>query len=120
MQLPGMAFLLGSVGLFFIVQSDLLQVQWTTQTILLAIYLGAVTMGIANGIQIVGLKGISPGVASTMMLADPVTSALLGILVLNETVTTNGVIGLGLVAIGLLMQSLSPNQPTVKSNNPVR
>jgi len=114
MQLPGMAFLLGSVGLFFIVQSDLLQVQWTTQTILLAIYLGAVTMGIANGIQIVGLKGISPGVASTMMLADPVTAALLGILVLNETVTTNGVIGLGLVAIGLLMQSLSPNQPTVK------
>jgi len=120
MQLPGMAFLLGSVGLFFIVQSDLLQVQWTTQTILLAIYLGAVTMGIANGIQIVGLKGISPGVASTMMLADPVTAALLGILVLNETVTTNGVIGLGLVAIGLLMQSLSPNQPTGKSNNPVR
>jgi DME family drug/metabolite transporter len=115
MQLPGMAFLLGSVGLFFIVQSDLLQVQWTTQTILLAIYLGAVTMGIANGIQIVGLKGISPGVASTMMLADPVTAALLGILVLNETVTMNGLIGLGLVVVGLIMQGVSPNQPTEKS-----
>jgi DME family drug/metabolite transporter len=90
-------------------------VQWTTQTILLAIYLGAVTMGIANGIQIVGLKGISPGVASTMMLADPVTAALLGILVLNETVTMNGLIGLGLVVVGLIMQGVSPNQPTEKS-----
>lgn len=77
-------------------------------------------MGLANALQILGLKGIAPGVAATMMLADPVTAALLGILVLNETITLNGVIGLGLVVIGLLMQSLSPNQPTNKSNNPVQ
>jgi DME family drug/metabolite transporter len=110
MQLPGMAFLLGSVGLFFIVRSDLLAVQWTTQTILLAVYLGAVTMGIANGIQIVGLKGISPGVASTMMLADPVTAAVLGVVVLGEAVTLNGAIGLILVVIGLVMQSFSATE----------
>ena len=110
MQLPGMAFLLGSIGLFFLVRTELLQVQWNTQTILLAVYLGAVTMGIANGIQIIGLKGISPGVASTMMLADPVTAAVLGVLVLNEPVTTNGVIGLGLVVLGLLMQGLLPDR----------
>jgi DME family drug/metabolite transporter len=115
MQLPGMAFLLGSVGLFFIVRSDLLAVQWTTQTILLAVYLGAVTMGIANGIQIVGLKGISPGVASTMMLADPVTAAVLGVVVLGEAVTLNGAIGLILVIIGLVMQSFSATDET---NNP--
>ena len=115
MQLPGMAFLLGSVGLFFIVRSDLLQVQWTTQTILLAIYLGAVTMGIANGIQIVGLKGISPGVASTMMLADPVTAAVLGVVVLNQQPTLNGAVGLVLVVIGLAMQSFSATQGTSTS-----
>jgi hypothetical protein len=74
-------------------------------------------MGIANGIQIVGLKGISPGVASTMMLADPVTAALLGILVLNETVTMNGLIGFGLVVVGLIMQCVSQNQPTEKAEN---
>ena len=118
MQLPGMAFLLGSVGLFFIVRSDLLQVQWTTQTILLAIYLGAVTMGIANGIQIVGLKGISPGVASTMMLADPVTAAVLGVVVLNQQPTLNGAVGLVLVVIGLAMQSFSATQdaPSAKGS----
>ena len=109
-QLPGMAFLLGSIGLFFVVQSDVLQVQWTTQTILLAVYLGAITMGIANGIQIVGLRGISPGVASTMMLADPVTAAVLGVVVLGEAITLNGTVGLILVVIGLAMQSFSATE----------
>ena len=109
-QLPGMAFLLGSIGLFFVVRSDLLQVEWTTQTILLAVYLGAVTMGIANGIQMLGLRGISPGVASTMMLADPVTAAVLGVVVLGEVVTLNGTVGLILVVIGLAMQSFSTEE----------
>ena len=119
-QLPGMAFLLGSIGLFFVVRSDLLQVEWTTQTILLAVYLGAVTMGIANGIQMVGLRGISPGVASTMMLADPVTAAVLGVLVLDEAVTINGTIGLILVVIGLSMQSFSANEETPTSKTASR
>jgi len=116
MQLPGMAFLLGSVGLFFIVRSELIQVQWTTQTILLAVYLGAVTMGIANGIQTLGLKGISPGVASTMMLADPVTAAVLGVVVLGEAVTLNGAVGLILVVIGLVMQSFAASEDSQASN----
>ncbi len=109
-QLPGMAFLLGSIGLFFVVRSDLLQVEWTTQTILLAVYLGAVTMGIANGIQMLGLRGISPGVASTMMLADPVTAAVLGVVVLGEAVTLTGTVGLILVVIGLAVQSFSTEE----------
>ncbi len=114
-QLPGMAFLLGSIGLFFVVRSDLLQMEWTTQTILLAVYLGAVTMGIANGIQMLGLRGISPGVASTMMLADPVTAAVLGVVVLGEAVTLNGTVGLILVVIGLAMQSFSAGEETPRS-----
>jgi len=112
MQLPGMAFLLGSAGLFFVVRNDFLAVQWSAQTILLAVYLGAVTMGIANGIQTVGLKGISPGVASTMMLADPVTAAVLGVVVLHKAATINGTIGLLLVVIGLVMQSFSAAEET--------
>ena len=119
-QLPGMAFLLGSIGLFFVVRSDLLQMEWTTQTILLAVYLGAVTMGIANGIQMLGLRGISPGVASTMMLADPVTAAVLGVVVLGEAVTLNGAVGLILVVIGLAMQSVSAGEETPRSKTVVR
>jgi DME family drug/metabolite transporter len=67
-------------------------------------------MGIANGIQMLGLRGISPGVASTMMLADPVTAAVLGVVVLGEAVTLTGTVGLILVVIGLVMQSFSTEE----------
>jgi DME family drug/metabolite transporter len=110
MQLPGMAYLLGSIGLFFIVRNDFMQVEWNSQAILLSLYLGVFTMGLANAMQIFGLRGISPGVAATMMLADPVTAAVLGVLVLNEEMTLNLAIGLVLVVIGLLMQSFSSEE----------
>jgi uncharacterized membrane protein len=45
-----------------------------------------------------------------MMLADPVTAAVLGVLVLNEEMTLNLAIGLVLVVIGLLMQSFSSEE----------
>ena len=108
MQLPGMAYLMGSIGLLFIVYTDLLQVEWNAQAIGLALFLGVVTMGIANAFQILGLHGIAPGVAATMMLVDPVTAAILGVVVMHEQLTTQGAIGLGLVIIGLLLQSVSP------------
>jgi DME family drug/metabolite transporter len=115
MQLPGMAYLLGSIGLFFIVRNDLMQVQWNYQAVLLSLYLGVFTMGLANAMQILGLRGISPGVAATMMLADPVTAAVLGVLVLNEELTLNLAIGLVLVVIGLLMQGLYSEENSNKA-----
>lgn len=115
MQLPGAAYLLGSVGLFFAVRSDLLKVQWNKEAIGLAIYLGVITMGLANAFQILGLHGIAPGVAATMMLADPVAAAVLGVAVMHEELTTQGAVGLVLVVFGLLMQSLSPGESKPKS-----
>ncbi len=108
MQLPGMAYLIGSCGLFFIVRSDVIQVQWNTQSVLVALYLGVVSMGLANALQILGLHGIAPGVAATMMLADPVVAAVLGVVALHQQLTINGATGLALVALGLILQSISP------------
>jgi DME family drug/metabolite transporter len=120
LQLPGMAYLIGSCGLFFIVRNDFMKVQWSQQSVLLALYLGVVTMGLANGIQIIGLRGIAPGVAATMMLADPVTAAVLGVLVMGQELTLNGAVGLALVVVGLLMQSLSSTEDTAILNRPGR
>ena len=110
MQLPGMAYLIGSVGLFFVVRNDFIKVSWNAQTIGLALFLGVITMGIANALQILGLHGIAPGVAATMMLVDPVTAAILGVAVMHEQLTVQGGIGLTLVAVGLAMQSFSPGE----------
>jgi DME family drug/metabolite transporter len=110
MQLPGMAYLLGSLGLLVIVRADLLAVNWNTKAIGVALFLGVVTMGLANALQILGMRGITPGVAATMMLSDPVAAAILGVVVLGEVLTAQGAIGLALVIIGLAMQSFSPGQ----------
>ena len=108
MQLPGLAYLLGSLGLLVFVYTDLMKVTWNAEAIGLALFLGVVTMGLANALQILGIRGIAPGVAATMMLSDPVTAAILGVAVMHEELTMQGAIGLALVVIGLGLQSLSP------------
>ncbi len=116
MQLPGLAYLIGSTGLFFIVRTDFVKIDWEPQMVLVALFLGVFTMGLANILQIIGLSGIGPGIAATMMLADPVTAALLGILVMGEELTLIGGIGLSLVVIGLLLQGLIPGEPKNKKS----
>jgi DME family drug/metabolite transporter len=106
--LPGTAYLLGSLCLFPVIRADLVAVRWTPTSIGVALFLGVITMGLANAFQILGLHGIAPGVAATMMLADPVTATTLGVLTLHEALTPAAAGGLGLVVVGLLMQSLSP------------
>jgi DME family drug/metabolite transporter len=110
MQLPGLAYLLGSLGLLVFVYTDLMKVTWNTEAIGLALFLGVVTMGLANALQILGIRGIAPGVAATMMLSDPVTAAILGVAVMHEELTLQGAIGLALVVIGLGLQSFSPGE----------
>ncbi|MFM1818560.1 MAG: hypothetical protein RIS61_158 [Actinomycetota bacterium] len=110
MQLPGLAYLLGSLGLLVFVYTDLMKVTWNTEAVGLALFLGVVTMGLANALQILGIRGIAPGVAATMMLSDPVTAAILGVAVMHEELTLQGAIGLALVVIGLGLQSFSPGE----------
>lgn len=109
LQLPGMAYFLGSLGLLPIIGADLIAVRWTPNAVGLALFLGVITMGLANAFQILGLRGIAPGVAATMMFADPVTATILGVSVMNETLDATAVAGLALVVVGLVMQSLSPS-----------
>lgn len=115
MILPGTAYLLGSLGLLAMVFTDLIKVEWTTSTILVALFIGVLTMGIANALQITAMRGLTPGVAATMMLADPVGAAILGVVVMHEVLTVQGAIGLGLVVTGLALQSYSPGSEKVNS-----
>lgn len=108
LQLPGMAYLLGSIGLIPIIRADVVSVTWSRDVVLLSLFLGVITMGLANAFQILGLHGIAPGVAATMMFADPVTATVLGVAVLHEPLSPTAAGGLALVVAGLLMQSLSP------------
>jgi DME family drug/metabolite transporter len=104
-ELPGVAYLIGSIALLPILVTQPLGWIATPQGIAVAAYLGAVTMALANVNVIIGLRGMPPGPASTLLLADPLTATVLGVLVLGETITWLGIAGLILVLAGLVMQA---------------
>ena len=103
-EMPTAAYLMGSVMLLPFVLTQPLGWVGTFSGVALIVYLGVVTMAIANVSQVRGMKGMSPGPAATLLLADPLTATILGMFVLGETITPISFFGLILVLIGLLLQ----------------
>lgn len=81
----------------------------TSSGLAVAVYLGVATMALGNVVTVRGIRGLSPGPAATLMLADPVTATLLGVLVLHERLDFAGVVGLVLVLTGLAVQAVAPS-----------
>jgi DME family drug/metabolite transporter len=71
MELPAMAYLLGSIFLIPLLLGQSLSWVFKPSGILVALYLDLVTMAIANALQISGLNHISAGPTATFMLVDP-------------------------------------------------
>lgn len=116
-EMPTAAYLIGSVMLLPFVLTQPLGWVGTFSGAALIIYLGVVTMAIANVSQVRGMKGMPPGPAATLLLVDPLTATILGMLILNESITWLGVIGMILVLIALLLQGKAlgnkPNEEPV-------
>lgn len=79
--------------------------------LLLPLYLGVVTAALANSWLASGVARLGPGPASTLMLADPVTATVLGVVVLHEVVSGPAAIGIGLVLVGLALQAIAARRP---------
>lgn len=106
-ELPAVAYSLSAVLLLPLVIGDSFTWITTGAGLLSAIYLGAISMALANTLQVVGLKRLSPGPTATLLLADPLTATILGVWLLDEAITPVAIIGLALVAIGLVLQGLT-------------
>lgn len=106
-ELPAVAYTLSALLLLPLLVGDSFAWMTTSSGILTAIYLGAISMALANTLQVVGLKRLSPAPTATLLLADPLTATILGIWVLDESITPIATLGLILVAIGLVMQGLA-------------
>jgi DME family drug/metabolite transporter len=104
-ELPGVAYLLGSLMLAPLLVGEPLTWVATPAGIALVAYLGVVTMALANVFQVRGMRGMPPGPAATLLLADPMTATILGVVVLGEAIAPLGVVGLVLVLVGLLLQA---------------
>ena len=106
-ELPAVAYSLSALLLLPLLVGDSLTWIATKPGVLTAIYLGAISMALANTLQVVGLKRLSPGPTATLLLADPLTATILGIWLLDESITPLATLGLAFVAIGLVMQGIA-------------
>jgi DME family drug/metabolite transporter len=69
----------------------------------MVMHLGIVTVAVAYLLYGYGLRSIPASMAATLTLAEPVTAALAGVVVLDEHLTAAGWIGAALVAAGLVL-----------------
>lgn len=67
------------------------------------LHLGLATMALSYWLFARGLMTVGVGAATTLSLAEPMTAATLGILVLGEQLTSQAIIGIALIFCGLLV-----------------
>ena len=69
----------------------------------MALWLGLVATTLAYVLFGIGLRGLAPATVSTLTLAEPLTAGILGVAVLGETLTAGGVLGLVVLAVGIVV-----------------
>ncbi len=104
-------FTLGGVVLLPLLTTQPLGWLATGEGIVLVLYLGLATMAGANLLMTYGLRRLTPGPVTTLLLADPATAALLGVVVLHEPLSATMAVGLALLAAGLLLQGARSARP---------
>lgn len=76
---------------------------WQPSSVLVLLHLGLITMAVGYGLFAVGLQTVNIATATTLALAEPLTAALLGVVVLGEQLTTQALLGIVLIFSGLVV-----------------
>lgn len=79
------------------------------------LHLGIIATSLAYSLFAIGIKKTTDTKAVTYTLAEPLTAALLGILLLKESYTLNTLIGIILIFIGLIINTVTIKNKTLKS-----
>jgi DME family drug/metabolite transporter len=116
LEVPAGSFALGGLLLLPILATQPLDWLAEPSGLALALYLGIATMAIANVLLARGIRSLTAGPVTTLMLADPVVATVLGVVVLGETLAPVSVAGVVLVLAGLLLQGVlvareAPGEP---------
>lgn len=85
----------------------------TPRGLALALWLGIVTVALAYLVFGMGLRSLSANTVATLTLAEPLTAALLGILVLGETLSPPSWVGLVVLGAALVLLSLPARRARV-------
>lgn len=86
---------------------------WLTQPagVVMAVWLGIGTISVAYVMFTWGLNGLTAGTAATLTLAEPLTASILGVTVLGEQLSILAIVGLIVLAIGLVTLAWGSRAP---------
>jgi DME family drug/metabolite transporter len=92
-------------------------IRWlgTVDGIAMALWLGLAATTVGYLLYARGLKGLSASTVSTLTLAEPLTASLLGILLLGESLSSSAVVGISVLALGLVLLVLPRRAPAVSA-----
>jgi DME family drug/metabolite transporter len=106
LEVPTGSFVLGGALLLPLLATQPLGWISTPSGAAMALYLGVATMGLANVLLTRGMRTLTPGPATTLMLTDPVVATALGVVVLGEALVTVELLGVLVILTGLLLQGV--------------
>ena len=100
-----MGALFGTAGVVSLPVLAMTDASWlaTGPGIAMALWLGLVATALAYVLFGIGLTGLAPATVSTLTLAEPLTAGLLGVLVLGEVLSGGAVVGLVVLAAGIVL-----------------
>ena len=81
-----------------------------------ALYLGVVATGLAYVLFGFGLRRLTSATAVTLVLAEPLTAALLAVVVLDESIPLIGWLGVAGVMFGLVLVGRSASRPSAQAS----
>jgi DME family drug/metabolite transporter len=119
LEVPTGSFVLGGALLLPLLATQPMSWLATPSGFAMALYLGVATMGLANVLLTRGMRTLTPGPATTLMLTDPVVATVLGVVVLGETLVAVEVIGLLVILTGLFLQGALASRRSPEESEPV-
>jgi drug/metabolite transporter, DME family len=119
LEVPTGSFVLGGALLLPLLATQPLGWISTPSGAAMALYLGVATMGLANVLLTRGMRTLTPGPATTLMLTDPVVATVLGVVLLGETLVTVEVLGVLVILTGLFLQGVLASRAAPEESDAV-
>jgi DME family drug/metabolite transporter len=119
LEVPTGSFVLGGALLLPLLATQPMSWIATPSGAAMVLYLGVATMGLANVLLTRGMRTLTPGPATTLMLTDPVVATVLGVVVLGETLVAVEVIGVLVILTGLFLQGVLASRRSPEESEPV-
>ena len=83
----------------------------TPAGLVMALWLGLATISVAYVLFTWGLSGLTAATAATLTLGEPLTAAVLGIVVLDERLSILAIVGLAVLGAGLALLAWGSRAP---------